>query len=170
MPISWDVESDRRLVRLRYAGAVSPTEWRAAIDALVADPRHASGFAWLVDRRAADPPSVELAQAIVIHLQHRIDRLGEHFRVALLVNRSSTEFGMARMQASLNEVLGVETLIFYEEEAAIAWLVEGQPPLPAKAPDGRVLGRRGAERRSDIPNGRWAREGARPCITDSLRY
>jgi hypothetical protein len=150
VPLSWNIAVRQKLVTLRYNRTVSAQEWCAAVDAILEDARHEPGFSWLVDRRAADPPTRELAEAIVAHLHARMERLGEHCRVAILVNRSTTDFGMARMQAALNDVIGLHTLIFDNEEKAVAWLIEGQPGLQAKAPAESP-----ARREEPVPAG-WA--------------
>ena len=125
MPVTWMIEPERQLVHIRYVDSVDAENWQRVIEGVLKDRNFRPGFRWLVDRRHATTPSTSFAADILAVLDNHRDQLG-NARVALVIQRQSTDFAMARMQVSLNDFVGLSTRIFHSEAEAVAWLTDPQ--------------------------------------------
>jgi hypothetical protein len=121
MPITYDVDARRRLVRLVAEGTPTFDEWRAALDAAAADPRYAAGFDLLYDRRQV--PTVPHARAVrrwTMACAAELARVGAG-RLAI-VAAHPVVYGMMRMASVFAEGSGSVVDVFWTEEEALRWL------------------------------------------------
>ena len=111
---------------LTYSDPLTLEHWAATIRTLFEDPAYEAGFDFLVDRRAAAPPSPEFAAGVAAFVKKHRQKFSTA-RVAIIVNDLAA-FGMARMQEMLNEGAGLETRAFRSEAEARDWLGRTPPP------------------------------------------
>jgi hypothetical protein len=120
MPVQYRIEPAQRVVMITHTGLVDVPCWSRTMDAVLADAAHQPGFSFLVDRRAAPAPSVQLARAIADYLRQHSRELGDS-RAAIVV-QDHAGYGMARMQEVLNATANFESRAFTDIDAAAAWL------------------------------------------------
>jgi len=65
MAITSSIDLAARIVRLNYAGEVSPQEWRAVMEAVCREPTFEPGFGILVDRRQVEAPTSECVREVL---------------------------------------------------------------------------------------------------------
>lgn len=139
MPLSYAIDSERRLLRIIAVGEVSPSEDRALNRAWASDPRYVPGMAILVDNRArAAGAKAAYVKAMAV-ASRRHAHLFENTRCALVVSRD-VQYGMSRMYELCAEGGPIETAVFRSVEDAEAWLgilpgpgPEAAPPIPEPA-------------------------------------
>lgn len=125
-PIEYVIDRARRFVTLTSHGDPTTEQWRAALEAAVADPEFQPGFGFLSDRRAvSEPPSSSFVREAARYLSERSDVFAGA-RWAVLVD-TAVGYGMARMgQAHVSDGLGMEVEIFRDRQKAVDWLCESR--------------------------------------------
>jgi hypothetical protein len=120
MPVTYEIDSSRHLVRTLASGLVTYRE----LERHVAEEEHddAIGLAEVIDARGA---TTDLTSDQVRGLVARTDALVRkgHFGALAIVTDSDVVFGMARMYELLCEIsLPVQIHVFRDLEPALAWL------------------------------------------------
>jgi hypothetical protein len=124
MPISFEVDARRRLVRLGYTGATPNIQaWEAVMTAILQDPRYQPGFGFLIDRRAVPPPDAPFVRATVLFREnHAAELAGARWAVVV---SDPANYGMARMGQALGDAqTHVQQRAFTDVDEAEAWLLE----------------------------------------------
>jgi hypothetical protein len=101
---------------------MSLNQWRRAMREVVADPRFAPEFSFLLDCRPATlAPSIANVRGVVDFLTRNAALVGRG-RWAVVVERPAG-FGMARMAATLADAEGLRLAAFQNVEEARRWLM-----------------------------------------------
>jgi hypothetical protein len=118
MPVSWRIVRD--VVFLESTGKPTFVEWRAAVDAFLADPDYAPGMPVVHDwREAQDVPSPIEIQKRAAYVAGRLS--SQPTRWALVV-RGVESYGMARMAQGLMADSAVDVRMFRDATAAEDWV------------------------------------------------
>ena len=123
MPITYDIDRARGLVRTSCTGQVTLPEVLAHFDVLQQDPRRPPHLDVLLDLRAlATPPNSPQLRSVA----NRIGRVsGLTFgRCAIVVDRDLV-FGLSRMFEAFAQAHFGEIQVFREPAAAETWLARG---------------------------------------------
>jgi len=118
-PLSYEIDENRREVRVTYLNQPSFEEWARTMEAILSDHRYCAGFGFLMDRRNITNP------ASIAYMQRLVQFVGAHqsqsgaARWALVVSGVAS-FGMARMAEGLDESESIRA--FREIESARSWL------------------------------------------------
>src|SRR5208283_1821193 len=129
MPISYQIDGGRRLIRTRVTGCIT---WREVTDhfrQLEADPQFRVPLDVLLD--LTDCTSFRerrQLEGLALHLKN-VNELGGRtsFRHCAIVAHQSALFGMARMFAVLAEDQFVATSVFRTAAEGEAWLLQAPP-------------------------------------------
>lgn len=123
MPMSYDIDAEGRMVRVRVEGSPSYDELLACFAAYTQDPRFRPGMPILVDDRArTESPSAQEIRRMA-HDSKAQPQPVEGSRCALLV-ASDLQFGLSRMYELMMEGGPMEVRVFRDEDEAVAWLLE----------------------------------------------
>ena len=127
MPITYDIDTERRLALTKVSGEFTADDIREAISGAVADPRFEPGFDILSDHteitRAISPQQV---RQMVAHLSTLSRPLGQS-RMAVVANQPAS-YGMIRMLSVYAEEVPLEIGVFATRAEALDWL--GRPADP----------------------------------------
>jgi hypothetical protein len=122
----------------RFVSVVShenPTffQWRATLEAAIADPAFQPGFGFLSDRRAVrEPASTRFIRDLARYASERRD-VFTGVRWAVVVD-TPVGYGMARMgKALVSDDLRMEVEIFRDLSQAVEWLSEKVPAASSVA-------------------------------------
>jgi hypothetical protein len=117
MPVSWRIV--RGVVFVESTGKPTFAEWRAAVDAFLADLDYRPGMSVVHDwREAQDVPSpIEIQRRAA----YAAGRLSSHPTRWALVVRGVTSYGMARMAEALMGDSAVHVRMFRDPTAAETW-------------------------------------------------
>ena len=128
MPVTYEIDRDRRLVRTRCAGAVTMAEVLGHFDELERDPARPERLDVLLDLTGSTtlPGSDQLRTVAARISAVRTPRFG---RMAIVADRDSM-FGMARMFGVFAEAYFTASKVFRDLPEAERWLSE--PPGPAR--------------------------------------
>jgi hypothetical protein len=121
MPISYEVDSPRRIVRLRYEEEADLAALVSALAAIFEDPGYRRGFGFLLDRRAVPASSSGYLMAALSWIKQHQDEVAGS-RWAVLVG-DPANYGMARLGQTLGEGLPVQFEVFRDPREAEAWLL-----------------------------------------------
>jgi hypothetical protein len=120
MPVSWRIAGD--IVWLESVEPLTFAEWRAAIDAALADKAYRPEMGILHDqRRLKHGPSVEEGAARVAFVASR------GVRKWASLAESGDSYGMARMGEALSDGTATAIRAFRDPAEAEAWLRDGLP-------------------------------------------
>jgi len=129
MPISYQIDGGRRLIRIGVTGCVT---WREVADhlrQLEADPRFRVPLDVLLD--LTDCMSFRerrQLEGLTLHIKHFNELRGRtSFRHCAIVAGQSALFGMARMFGVLSEDQFVATSVFRTAAEGEAWLLQAAP-------------------------------------------
>jgi hypothetical protein len=131
MPISYEVDTHRRIVRLLYERDPNFRDWASAMDDATRAPGYEPGFGFLFDRRSVPPATSEHIRAAVAWIgQHRAQVAGSRWAVVVT---DPASYGMTRMGQALAEGLPVQLRVFKDVDEAVFWLLQpradgGGPP------------------------------------------
>lgn len=135
MGITYTISREPRLIRAIATGIIRAEDLHGLIDWLLADPNLTQGIRGLYDSRLAEPDVTVLQLAeVAVEVKKLLDRgLG---RLAL-VAQSQTTYRVEKTFSILARAVGVDVDVFWELEAAEAWLGLGadtgttsESPLP----------------------------------------
>ena len=118
MPFSWRIAEN--LVYIKGEGEAAREDWRVAVEAILADPRHEPGMGLLQDHRAVTriPTTAEI-QVAASFLRGRADQLGIA-RWALVVANDAS-FGMGRVAEVILENTSIVARVFRDRAEAETW-------------------------------------------------
>jgi hypothetical protein len=120
MPVTFEIHEEARLVTLA-CGNTSLNQWRRVMREVLAHPRFAPGYSFLVDCRTATlVPSTDDVHGVVTFIARQASQLGRG-RWAVVAEQPAG-YGMARMASALGDAAGVSLKAFRDIEAARAWL------------------------------------------------
>ncbi len=137
MPITYDIDVERRLVRVVASGKPTAAEWLAAVDAALADPRFLPGFDCLYDRsRVGLVPDGLTLRRLAKDCAPALERF-HGGRLAVVVSQPVV-YGMMRMASVFAEALGLALDVFWTETAALAWLGGARPHTPSDGAADRI--------------------------------
>jgi hypothetical protein len=125
LPLSYQIDRDRRLVRVLYRAQPAFLEWAAVMRTIFQESAFCRGFGILLDRRVVhEAPSVPYIRQMVNFIETEGAAAGAD-RWTLLV-ASEESFGVGRMAQgwASTEMIGV----FTEAGEAEAWLAHEGPP------------------------------------------
>lgn len=120
MPLTYEVDTGRGLLRVTAEGDTASAEWMALLEALQAEPSMKGEMPILVDvRRHRTVVPTDFIWAVAGQTAHDQARGA---RWAIVSNRTVSQ-GMAMMLATLVEKAGVQVRFFGEIEEAESWLL-----------------------------------------------
>lgn len=122
MSLAFWIDVPARIVRLEYRGHVEVDDFTVTLESVFRDPRYRPGFGFLVDRRGADPPTVEYTERVLAFaLLH--DRELKGARWALVVSDPlAVEMGHFGERLAASAALPQAAQVFGDPESAEAWL------------------------------------------------
>jgi len=124
MPVSYEIDPIRSLVRIEYVGVLSAGAVTQVIQQLIDDPRLQPGMGIVSDHsRGANFATPDLVLRIMPRLAKLAERLGP-LRIALVTPRA-VQVGMANLAAVHAQLRGVRIEPFASREEAEAWLAGG---------------------------------------------
>jgi len=139
MPVSYEIDPIRSLVRIEYVGVLSAGVVTQVIQQLIDDPRLQPGMGILSDHsRGANFATPDLVLRIMPRLAKLAERLGP-LRIALVTPRA-VQVGMANLAAVHAQLRGVRIEPFASREEAEAWLAGGDAAAGSTGSDAPVLG------------------------------
>ena len=116
---SWRIANG--LVYITGASQATPQDWRAALNAILADPRHRPGMGLLQDHRATTrAPNTAEIQGAAAFLRSRSERLGIA-RWALVVEKD-VSYGMGRIAGVVFARTSIVSRVFRDIAEAEAWV------------------------------------------------
>ncbi|MGH7651441.1 MAG: hypothetical protein ACREMS_06315 [Gemmatimonadaceae bacterium] len=120
MGITYTISRDQQLIRAVATGIIRVQDLHGLIDSLLGDPNLTPGIRGLYDSRLAEPDVTVLQLAeVAVQVRKLLDRgLG---RLAL-VAQSQTTHRVEKTFSILARAVGVDVEVFWELEAAEAWL------------------------------------------------
>ena len=120
MGITYTISREQRLIRALATGIIRAEDLHGLINSLLADANLTPGIRGLYDSRLAEPDVTVLQLAeIAVEVKKLLDRgLG---RIAL-VAQSQTTYRVEKTFSILARAVGVDVDVFWELEAAEAWL------------------------------------------------
>jgi hypothetical protein len=120
MGITYTISREQRLIRALATGIIRAEDLHGLIDSLLGDANLTPGIRGLYDSRLAEPDVTVLQLAeIAVEVKKLLDRgLG---RIAL-VAQSQTTYRVEKTFSILARAVGVDVDVFWELEAAEAWL------------------------------------------------
>ena len=120
MGITYTISREQRLIRALATGIIRAEDLHGLINSLLGDANLTPGIRGLYDSRLAEPDVTVLQLAeIAVEVKKLLDRgLG---RVAL-VAQSQTTYRVEKTFSILARAVGVDVDVFWELEAAEAWL------------------------------------------------
>ena len=123
MPVTWRIRKDARLITCVHAGEVGDSEFLASYEAMLGHPDFRTGFARLVDLRAAasSARSSEALRTLATMLRRRHAE-GEAGARTAIVAPSSVSFGLGRMFEAFGADIPGETRVFRGFDEAVDWL------------------------------------------------
>ena len=121
MPVTYHYEPSRVAV-FTFTDPVTFEEWRAAIDAAMADPHYGPEVRLLSDRRAASAPTTEFTRQIAAMARVRPTLLAQHPVAIVVASADAAAYGMGRMQELLIDGVPHTMRTFYSYTEAVAWL------------------------------------------------
>ncbi len=126
MPIHYQIELVRELIRTKARGSVTSGEVAAHFRELQRDPQFQTRLNVLLDlSECTSLPDRSQLEEIAGQLEDLGGR-GRFHRCAIVANRTAL-YGMTRMFEVLAEAQFVATHVFQAEAEAEAWLREGKP-------------------------------------------
>jgi hypothetical protein len=121
MPVSYEVDAPRRIVKMRYEHEADLAELVAALSAIFSHPGYQPGFGFLFDRRAVPASSSGYIRAALSWVQlHKEKVTGCRWAVVVA---DLANYGMSRMGQTLGEDLPVEFEVFRDMDEATRWLL-----------------------------------------------
>jgi hypothetical protein len=120
MGITYTISREQRLIRALATGIIRAPDLHGLVDSLLVDPNLTPGIRGLYDSRLAEPDVTVLQLAeVAVEVRKLLDRgLG---RLAL-VAQSQTTYRVEKTFSILARAVGVDVDVFWELEAAEAWL------------------------------------------------
>lgn len=120
MGITYTISREQRLIRALATGIIRAEDLHGLINSLLGDANLTPGIRGLYDSRLAEPDVTVLQLAeIAVEVKKLLDRgLG---RLAL-VAQSQTTYRVEKTFSILARAVGVDVDVFWELEAAEAWL------------------------------------------------
>jgi hypothetical protein len=120
MGITYTISREQRLIRALATGIIRAEDLHGLINSLLGDANLTPGIRGLYDSRLAEPDVTVLQLAeIAVEVKKLLDRgLG---RIAL-VAQSQTTYRVEKTFSILARAVGVDVDVFWELEAAEAWL------------------------------------------------
>jgi hypothetical protein len=120
MGIKYTISREQRLIRALATGIIRAEDLHGLINSLLGDANLTPGIRGLYDSRLAEPDVTVLQLAeIAVEVKKLLDRgLG---RIAL-VAQSQTTYRVEKTFSILARAVGVDVDVFWELEAAEAWL------------------------------------------------
>ncbi|MGH7603772.1 MAG: hypothetical protein ACRENK_07225 [Gemmatimonadaceae bacterium] len=120
MGITYTISGEPPLIRALATGIIRADDLNGLIDSLLRDPKLTPGIRGLYDSRLAEPDVTVMQLAeVAVHVKKLLDRgLG---RLAL-VAQSQTTYRVEKTFSILATAVGVDVDVFWELEAAEAWL------------------------------------------------
>jgi hypothetical protein len=127
MPVTTAPEASDRFQVLRVTTPSSTAECRAVLVEAIAAPAFLEHRALLVDRRAAEPATIEFVDEMVGFVA--ICRAALAGGRAAIVTASDVAYGMSRMMELKAEAHNPEMVIrtFRSYDEAVSWLTEAEP-------------------------------------------
>jgi len=122
VPIEHNVDLDSGILFVRRWGSIDTQDEEEALRKRVEDPLVTEGIPVLVDCREVSPPD---SVKVVKYLAHNATNLAKNLKcgpVAIVVG-TEAEYGMARMYASLTDLVHDETKVFRDYGEALQWLI-----------------------------------------------
>jgi hypothetical protein len=110
--VIYSIDPVRRLVQMRLVGDPTIVELSSTMTTIFADSHYRPGFAFLVDRREAVPPTVEYVNMAVKLAHSHAQKLADS-RIAFVV-QGAASFGMARITQTLLGDLPLSVAVFRE--------------------------------------------------------
>lgn len=130
MAITHSIDTTRGIVTLVYGSEPDFETWRAAVEAVFADPLYRPGMGFLADRRAvSQPPDRDYLRSITKYVNRQGDRVGVS-RWALVVTTPEA-YGGVPIGHTFLEGDSIEVAVFLDVAAAERWL--GREPGPEAA-------------------------------------
>jgi hypothetical protein len=120
MPITWNIESDGRFVRMSIADPYTIDEWRDTVTTILESPAVHSPLRVLVDRRDTQ----SLTKATVEEFNRFFAEHQQGFagvRAAVLLSRG-VYFEMARMLRTVVRIPNTSVRTFRDYDEAVEWL------------------------------------------------
>lgn len=118
--IRYTVDAEAGIVRLVIGPSLTLDAWAEALRASCAAPGYRPGFGFLVDRRAAPPPTVDALRGMIAFIgSNRAQFSGSRWAI---VTSGPADYGMARMAQVLAEDHPTTIQAFEKVEEAEAWL------------------------------------------------
>jgi hypothetical protein len=126
-PFTYRIDVELGVIFLQF-GTEQPSfeAWRAAIDALIADPAFRPGLNLVSDRRRlTDAPTTSTLERMASYVGSRRDTFGRCRWAIVTDPQALAEYGMVRMGEVLFRAAGsdIELQPFTEMDAAIRWAV-----------------------------------------------
>jgi len=134
MPVSYEIDVARRVVRVTMSGDFSADQTAALFERLAVDPDLQLGMAQLVDlTHASAPPTSAESESLAFALS-RLRARFEGARCAVVVAHPAM-YGAIRQLAALAGRAGIDVRPFHDREAAAEWLRAAgrRPPNEADA-------------------------------------
>lgn len=119
MPFSWRIANG--LVYITGHGDAESAHWRAAVEAVLTDPRHRPGMGLIQDHRTTTRvPSTAEIQGAAAFLRARSERLG--IAKWAVVVAKDVSYGMGRIVGIAFEKTSVMSRVFRDMAEAEAWV------------------------------------------------
>ncbi len=126
MEITWEIDRDRRLVRMRYTGEPDYATWAGVMERIFRHPDYQPGHGFVADlAESAVPDAAHLQSVRDFFAAHRAEMAGG--RWANVVDRPG-HYGMTRMAQVLAEGLPARLEVFSSVTEAEAWARGGPGP------------------------------------------
>jgi hypothetical protein len=120
MPITWNIESDGRFVRMSIADPYTIDEWRDTVTTILESPAVHSPLRLLVDRRDTQSLTKTTVEEFNrFFAEHQQGLAG--VRAAVLLSRG-VYFEMARMLRTVVRIPNTSVRTFRDYDEAVEWL------------------------------------------------
>jgi hypothetical protein len=135
VPITYEVQSQDRIVVVTLAGDLALSDYRAAVREALADPRYEPGSAIVLDARALEAlPSLDDIRGLVYVARELSARAVEPFAIVVATD---VQLLAGRLFATFaGATINLETRVFRGMDAAMEWL---RSALAARASRVEVL-------------------------------
>ena len=132
MPLTYQIDTDSRLLVVRGEGVITQPERMQTMLAWIKDPAFKPGLDTFCDFSAAEStPKLSELREVVATIGEHTQTIGPK-KVAILASQPIT-FGVARVFEALAQVeeTPLQVKVFFDRELAWAWLRPGaRPPKP----------------------------------------
>lgn len=122
MSLAFWIDAPAKIVRLEYRGQVEVDDFTAALEAVFRDPAYRPGFGFLVDRRAANPPTVDYTERVLAFaLLHERELRGARWAL-VVASAAAVDMGHFGEKLAASAALPQAAQVFRDPESAEAWL------------------------------------------------